>query len=132
LNHLLKVIMQIFLLWIIYYFSTWVVHFLHLPLPGSVMGMMILFTLLATGILKERWLSAATNPLLKHLSFFFIPIAVELMDWGDLFIEKGHLLFLPLVISILVALLITGGSVQFLINFQDEKKESEETCKAQQ
>jgi len=27
------------------------------------------------GIIKEQWLALGANPLLKHLSFFFIPIA---------------------------------------------------------
>ena len=76
--------------------------------------MIALFGLLSAGIIKEQWLTAATTPLLKHLAFFFIPIAVELMQWGDLFIQKGYLLFLPLVISTLVALVITGGTVQIL------------------
>lgn len=104
------------MLWVIYYASTWLVTFFHVPLPGSVLGMIVLFTLLATGIVKEEWLLAATTPLLKHLSFFFIPIAVELMEWGDLFLQKGHLLFLPLVVSTLVALLVTGGVVQYLMS----------------
>lgn len=117
-----KIIGQTFLLWVIYYLSTWAVNFLHLPIPGSVLGIIILFTLLSTGIIKEQWLSAATNPLLKHLSFFFIPISVELMEWGDLFMQKGSLLFLPLVISTLVALLTTGGIVQLLIKSQQEKR----------
>ena len=101
-------------MWIIYYLSTWLVTFFRIPLPGSVLGMIILFTLLSTGVIKEQWLSAATGPLLKHLSFFFIPIAVGLMEWGDLFVQKGLLLFLPLVVSTLVALLATGGIVQIL------------------
>jgi len=122
LQHFLKIIGQTFLLWVIYYLSTWVVNFFHIPLPGSVLGMISLFFLLSTGIIKEQWLSAATTPLLKHLSFFFIPIAVELMDWGDLFIQKGYLLFLPLVISTLVALLTTGGIVQLLTKSQQVKK----------
>ena len=122
LKNALKIIGQIFILWVIYFFSTWVVKFFHIPLPGSVLGMIILFTLLATGIIKEQWLSAATNPLLKHLSFFFIPIAVELMDWGDLFIQKGYLLFLPLVLSTLVALITTGGIVQLLTKSHQVKK----------
>lgn len=112
--HGLKVVAQTFCLWLIYYFSTWVVVRFHIPLPGSVLGMIGLFTLLATGIVKEQWLTAATTPLLRHLAFFFIPIAVELMKWGDLFLKKGHLLFLPLVVSLLVALLATGGIVQLL------------------
>ena len=110
----LKFVGQAFCLWVIYFLCTWVVKSFHLPLPGSVLGMIALFVLLSTGIIKEQWLTAATTPLLKHLSFFFIPIAVELMQWGDLFIQKGHLLFMPLVISTLVALVTTGGIVQLL------------------
>lgn len=117
----LKTLGQIFLLWLIYYVSTWTVEILHLPLPGSVLGMLLLFTLLSAGIIKEQWLSLGANPLLKHLSFFFIPIAVGLMDWGELFTQKGHLLFLPLVISAFVALLATGGIVQFLTKCLERK-----------
>lgn len=118
----LKVVGQIVILWVIYYICTWVVKFLHLPIPGSVLGMISLFALLSSGVLKEEWLSAATNPLLKHLSFFFIPIAVELMEWGDLLIQNGFLLVLPLVVSALVALLTTGGIVQLLTKLQQKKK----------
>lgn len=120
-QNVLKTLAQIFLLWFIYYISSWTVEFFHLPLPGSVLGMLLLFVLLSAGILKEEWLSLGANPLLKHLSFFFIPIAVGLMDWGELFIQKGHLLFLPLVISALVALMATGGTVQLLIKVLEKK-----------
>ncbi len=120
----LKISGQLCLLWVIYYLSTLGVEFFHLPIPGSVLGMIILFTLLSTGIIKEQWLTMVAPPLLTHLSFFFIPIAVGLMEWGDLFLEKGYLLFLPLFISTLVALLITGTVVQFLITSQHaEEKE---------
>ena len=117
----MKTLGQILLLWLIYYVSTWTVEILNLPLPGSVLGMLLLFALLSAGIIKEHWLSLGANPLLKHLSFFFIPIAVGLMDWGELFIQKGHLLFLPLVISAFVALLATGGMVQFLTKKTERK-----------
>lgn len=96
----------------------------HIPLPGSVLGIIALFGLLSAGIIKEEWLTGATTPLLKHLTFFFIPIAVELMQWGDLLLQKGYLLFLPLVVSTLVALVTTGGIVQLLItaSHHDEVK----------
>ena len=121
-QYFLKIIGQLFLLWVIYYTSTFFVTFFHLPIPGSVLGMISLFIMLSTGLIKEQWLSDAANPLLKHLSFFFIPIAVELMEWGDLFTQKGHLLFLPLVISTLVALLTTGGVFQILIKASPPKR----------
>ena len=123
LKNILKIAGQTFLLWVIYYLGTWIVNYFHIPLPGSVLGILILFVLLFIGVIKEQWLTAAVNPLLKHLSFFFIPIAVELMQWGDLFIKKGHLLFLPLVVSTLVALLATGGVVELLTKNSQQAKE---------
>jgi holin-like protein len=38
----------------------------------------------------------------------------SLWSGGDLFLQKGYLLFLPLVVSLLVALVTTGGIVQLL------------------
>lgn len=122
-QYFLQIIGQLSLLWSIYYLSTWGVETFHLPIPGSVLGMLTLFGLLSAGIIKEQWISTAASPLLKHLAFFFIPIAVGLMEWGDLFMQKGHLLFLPLVISTAVALLVTGGTVQFLIKSHHAAKE---------
>lgn len=122
-KNFLKTTGQLSLLWIVYYLSTLGVESFHLPIPGSVLGMLSLFGLLSVGAIKEEWISIAANPLLKHLAFFFIPIAVGLMEWGDLFAEKGHLLFLPLVISTLVALLTTGITVQFLTKSHRTKKE---------
>lgn len=77
--------------------------------------MVLLFILLSTGIIKEQWLTAATTPLLKHLTFFFIPIAVELMEWGDMFIQNGAMLIIPLIVSALVALLTTGGIIMISV-----------------
>jgi len=116
-KEILKFSGQLFLLWIVYHISTLVVETFHLPIPGSVLGMLCLFGLLSGGVIKEQWLTIAANPLLKHLSFFFIPIAVGLMEWGSLLTQKGHLLFLPLVISALVSLLTTGRVVQFLTKY---------------
>lgn len=122
-QYIIKTTGQIFLLWLIYFTSTWITETFHLAIPGSVLGMLVLFALLSGGLLKEEWIALGANPLLKHLAFFFIPIAVGLMEWGDFFIEKGALLFFPLVISTVVALLATGTAVQFLTARSSEKKE---------
>lgn len=129
LKNLLIIIGQLFFLWATYYVSTWIVKTLNVPFPGSVLGMIILFALLSTGVVKEQWLTAAANPLLKHMTFFFVPIAVELMEWGDLFIQ--YLLLIPLVVSTIVGLLITGGIYQFL-NKDHQVNQGELDCKDHQ
>jgi holin-like protein len=60
-----------------------------IPLPGNMVGMVILFVLLTTGILRLEWVEAAATLLLRHLAFFFVPIAVGLMSMGDLLRAHG-------------------------------------------
>ncbi len=64
-----------------------IVEFFHLPIPGNVMGMLLLFLLLITGFIRLEWVDTASSLLIKHLSFFFIPISVGLMTMGAVFMK---------------------------------------------
>lgn len=108
----LKMIFQIFILWLIYQIGNLLVSFLNIPLPGNVFGMIILFLLLSFNIVKVSWIKEGTEILLKHLAFFFIPIAVGLMAWGELFVKSGIWLITALVASALVSILTTGWLVE--------------------
>ena len=55
---------------------------------------------------------AAADVLTKHLAFFFIPIAVGLMDWGGLLCQVGHWLLLALVVSSAAGMVTSGGLIQ--------------------
>ena len=106
--------LQIVGLWLIYRLSVWIVARCHLPVPGNVLGMLVLFALLTTGVIKLEWFAGAADLLTKHLGFFFIPVAVGLMQWGDLLWRTGHWLLLALVLSTLAGLATTGGLLQLL------------------
>lgn len=105
---------QLGLLWVLNAVGYMIVEALHLPLPGNVAGMLILFVLLVTGIVKLKWISLAASFLIRHLAFFFIPIAVGLMDFGPLFAEHGVALLVALVGSGLAGIFITGHTAQLL------------------
>ena len=66
-----------------------VVSVLHLPVPGNLLGMLFLLALLVTGVLPLRWIDASASLLIRHLAFFFIPIAVGLMAFAELFLDNG-------------------------------------------
>ena len=76
----LKALGQLAILWAIYWCSTWLVRVTGAPIPGNVVGVVILFTLLCTGVLKVRQVELAADFLLKHLVFFFSAVAVGLME----------------------------------------------------
>lgn len=58
--------------------------FLHIPLPGSVLGMILLFVLLLTGIIKLSWIEKTASFQLKHITLLFIPPMVSL------FLSSGY------------------------------------------
>lgn len=87
---------------------------LHVPLPGNVAGMVLLFALLCTGIVPARLFERSSALLARHLAFFFVPIAVGLMDLGPAVISEGWLLLFVLVASAAVGLCVTGWLAQLL------------------
>ena len=84
------------------------VRLLEMPVPGNVLGIMVLFLLLSAGVVKERCISEAASFLLRHLVFFFIPVAVGLMNWGEVFYDYGWVLLGTIVGSTALPLLVTG------------------------
>jgi Putative effector of murein hydrolase LrgA len=76
-----------------------------LPIPANILGIIVLFTLLCTGVVKERHIGQAANFFLKHLALFFVPIVVGLMVWGNLLYEYGLLMLLAIAVSSLLPLL---------------------------
>jgi putative effector of murein hydrolase len=52
---------------------------LQLPLPGNLVGMLMSFALLTCGVIRLEWVEAGASMLVRHLGFFFIPIAIELV-----------------------------------------------------
>lgn len=88
--------------------ADYAVTVLDLPVPGNVLGIMVLFLLLSAGVVKERWISEAASFLLRHLVFFFIPVAVGLMNWGAVFYDYGWVLLGAIVGSTALPLLVTG------------------------
>jgi len=103
---------QVGLFWAIFAVSNVVVTRLHLRVPANIVGMLLLFALLCAGIVEERWVSAAAGVLTTHLAFFFIPVAVGLMDCGGLLWPVGHWLLLAIVVSSVAGMAVSGGLIQ--------------------
>ncbi|MGM7635064.1 CidA/LrgA family protein [Bacillus sp. Hm123] len=107
-------ILQIALLWLINEVSDYIVDFLNVPIPGNVFGMILLFFLLVTGVIRIDWVERGASFLNKHLSFFFVPIAVGLMMFGGLIQASGWMLAVVIFGSSAIGLVITGGVTQAL------------------
>ncbi len=99
----------------IYQIGTQIGRILHLKIPGNVIGILLLLFLLWTRVIKVEQIDVAATWLLKHLSFFFIPIAVGLMTLGPIFLHKGMIILFVLVTSAFIGLLSAGKATQSVI-----------------
>jgi len=88
--------------------------FFKLPLPGSIIGMIILFALLCSGLIKITMLESISRFLLDHLSFFFIPAGVGILAYMT--ILKTNIIYILIIASIttILVMLVTGHVVQFM------------------
>jgi holin-like protein len=101
----------------------YIVELFELRIPGNVLGMIILFVLLWTRVVRLEWFASAGDFLVKHLSFFFVPISVGLMTLGGLIAENGIQLAVILVLSAIIGMVFAGGTSHVLI----KRKEGKET-----
>jgi len=96
---------------------------LALPIPGNLAGMILLYTLLSLGIIKVAWLDATGSFLVKHLAFFFIPIAVGVMDAGKLLAAHGIGIALSLLLSAVLGIALSGMIAQGLASRSQRRGE---------
>jgi holin-like protein len=78
-----------------------------LPLPGSVIGMMLLVGWLALVRRQQPGLQAVTAWLTAHLSIMFLPSAVGMMDEGPVLTRYGVGLVVATVASTLLTMAVT-------------------------
>lgn len=115
LGRIMFVLLQLIILLVINKVGFIVVDVIHLPIPGNVMGMLLLFMLLSIGAIRLTWVDEVSTFLIKHLSFFFIPVSVGLMTLAPLFLKNGLALLVVLIISTLVGILVSGSLSQVLV-----------------
>jgi holin-like protein len=84
---------------------------LSLPIPGSVVGLVLLLVLLFCGGVAPRWVKAGADWLLSDMLLFFIPAAVAAVQYGGLFKEDGWRLALVVVAGTLMVMVAVAFAV---------------------
>ena len=107
--------LQMLGLWILNLAGVWIVERSALPIPGNLVGMALLYALLALGVVKLSWFEIAGSLLIRHLAFFFVPITVGLMDAGSLLAARGLHIMLTLAASAAIGIALAGWASQTLL-----------------
>lgn len=87
---------------------------LHWPIPGSIVGMLLLFILLQTKIIRLSWIDIGASWLLAELLLFFIPSAVGVMDYLPLLEHEGMSILFIVLLGTFIVMAVTGLVATFI------------------
>lgn len=102
-----------------YFIGMWIQQYFGLFIPGSVIGLILMFILLSTGILHANWIEAGARFMISHLVLFFIPATVGLLNYYHLFAGKGVLLVFIVIISTLLVMVSSGVITEWIAKRKD-------------
>lgn len=85
-----------------------------IKLPGSIIGMGVLFALLQAGWVKAEWLRQLTDALMANLTLFLVPPCVAIISYLDLIADDWFPILVSASASTLCVLLVTGKVHQWI------------------
>jgi len=83
---------------------------LPITIPGSIIGMLILFVLLALQILPAKWVNPGCFVLIRYMALLFVPIGVGVMQYFDLLKAQFGPIVVSCAVSTLVVFLVVSWS----------------------
>lgn len=89
-------------------------HALKLPLPGPVVGLVLLLPALQLAWVREP-VAEAAQLLLGHLSLLFVPVGVGVITHLDLVSRYGLQLLVALVVSTWIGMVVTALVLRHLL-----------------
>jgi holin-like protein len=98
-----------------------IARYFALTVPGSVLGMLILFVGLIIRRRVPAELESASAGILKPLVLYFIPASVGMMTMGPLIAQEGVRILIVLVLSTVLPLLICGYGLDYWLSRKEAK-----------
>lgn len=97
-------------------------HYLQIPIPGPVIGMLLLFISLLVFPRLLDYIQDTCRQLIGHLSLLFVPAGVGIISSASLLEGQWTALIVSIAGSSLLTLAVTAWVVQTMINKQKERE----------
>lgn len=80
----------------------------HIPLPSSILGMLLLTLLLKLKVIRLEWVRSFSDFLVTNIGFFFVPPGVAIMLYFDIIKAQFVPIVAASVVSTVLVLAVTG------------------------
>ncbi|MEK4228581.1 CidA/LrgA family holin-like protein [Solibacillus sp. FSL H8-0538] len=120
----LRIMAQIAILFVYYYIGTLIVDFTGIIIPGSIIGLVLLWLTLYFKLIKVEFIQDGAGFLLAFLTLFFIPSTVAVVNYPELLSIAGAYLVIAVIVSTICTIVITGKVSQFIEKRENQEKEA--------
>lgn len=98
-------------------------YFIPLSVPGSIYGLILMFVLLLTGVLKVEHVKETGEFLIEIMPLMFIPAGVGLLTSWSLLQSFLVPLLVITILSTFIVMIVTGKVTDFLLSRKGKKEE---------
>lgn len=102
------------------------IYLTNLPLPSSVIGLLILFGALQSGVVKLKTVQTLAKTLLDYLVLMVVPACISIMQYLDIIRRDAWVLIFATFISTFLVLVVTGKSYEWLRIWQKRHAQQRE------
>ena len=127
--NIVRTVAQIGIIIVFYLLGQAIVDFTGMIIPGSIIGLVLLWLALFFKVLNVKYIQKGASFLLAFLTLFFIPSTVAVINYPELLTLSGGLLILAVIVSTLISLAVTGKVSQFIEKKEQQKKEDDNIAK---
>lgn len=110
------------ILFFIYYLSVFLVKLAHVAFPPAILGLILFTFALFAGVIKEQWVEASANFLLKNMAVLFVPFVVGLIVYKDILLQNWFSILLVIFVTTTVIIVSVGLFVEYGLKLYGEKK----------
>ncbi|WCN37917.1 CidA/LrgA family protein [Aneurinibacillus uraniidurans] len=112
---------QIILLCMFSLITNKLVDIFHLKIPGSILGIGVVFILLQAKIIRLEWIELGAKWLLAELLLFFVPSAVGIMKYPHLLVDDGVRVVCAIIFSTIAVMACTGLIAKKIAERKEQK-----------
>lgn len=95
------------------YVGIFVSSLLPIAIPGSIIGLLVMFLLLSFQILPAKWVKPSSYLLIRYMALLFVPIGVGVMQYYDVLTAQFGPIVVSCLVSTLLVMVVVGYSSQW-------------------
>lgn len=112
--NIITIILQIIFIHVFLFLGIAIKQFLDIPIPASMIGLVILLICLFLRIVKLEWIEKGGNWLLAELLLFFIPSAVGIVNYDEILSLQGLESILLIGLSTFIVMAVTAYIADYI------------------